>query len=476
MAHLPNQNELTVGELSREIKSTIEDHFGVRRVRGEIQSLSRPSSGHLYFMLADPVDQSRLKAACWRGSVARLTMQPEEGQEVIVTARVSAYPARSEYQLIVSDITLAGIGSLLQMIEQRRKKLEAEGLFDTARKRSLPVLPKKIGVITSEKGAVWQDILHRLEDRFPLHVVLAPVTVQGESAAREVTAALAAFNRLSPDTRPDLLIVARGGGSVEDLMPFNDEHLVRAVAASAIPVISAIGHETDTTLIDHVADLRAPTPTAAAELAVPVREGVRHYLDQMVTKMRQLVSERCDQSRLRLSGSARLLARPERILDTHRQRLDYAGIGLVNSVRHHRERQQQKLESLVLRLLSPRQIVALKAERLHDHHRRLQRARPDLKAHATRLDEAIARLPRAINRLLADSQKQLGHYQKILHGTSIDRTLERGFVLVRDGAGRPMTSKALAAAQPRLNLQFTDGRLDAVPDSGGRDPESGDQQ
>ncbi|HSK41782.1 MAG TPA: exodeoxyribonuclease VII large subunit, partial [Arenibaculum sp.] len=269
-----NLPEVTVGELSRRLKRTIEETFGYVRVRGEISQPKRHGSGHVYLRLKD--EAAVIEAVCWKGTAARLSVRPEEGLEVVCTGRLTTYPGRSQYQLVIETMELAGEGALLKMLEERKRRLAAEGLFDPGRKKPLPFLPDVIGVVTSPTGAVIRDILHRLADRFPRHVLIWPVAVQGEAAASQVAAAIEGFNRLpeagaGPVPRPDLLIVARGGGSLEDLMPFNEEVVVRAAAASRIPLISAVGHETDTTLIDYAADRRAPTPSAAAEMAVPVR-------------------------------------------------------------------------------------------------------------------------------------------------------------------------------------------------------------
>ncbi|HKX64957.1 MAG TPA: exodeoxyribonuclease VII large subunit, partial [Rhizomicrobium sp.] len=267
-AAFSNLPEFTVTALSAALKRAVEDQFAMVRVRGEISGLKFHSSGHIYFDLKD--DKAVLNAVIWRGVAGRLKMRPEAGMEVICTGKLSTYAGSSRYQLLVEQVELAGLGALMALLEERRKKLAAEGLFDVARKKKLPFLPEVIGVVTSPTGAVIRDIMHRLQARFPRRVLLWPVAVQGEKAAGEIAAAITGFNAMGAN-RPDLIIVARGGGSVEDLMAFNDEAVVRAAAASQIPLISAVGHETDTTLIDFAADMRAPTPTAAAELAVPVR-------------------------------------------------------------------------------------------------------------------------------------------------------------------------------------------------------------
>src|SRR5437588_6193585 len=266
-----NLPEYTVSELSMALKRSIEESFSHVRVRGEISSFKRVGSGHCYFALKDA--EAVLDAVCWRNTAIRLPLKPEDGMEVVCTGRLTTYPGRSKYQLVIDSIELAGIGALLRILEERRLRLAAEGLFAAERKKKLPFLPRVIGIVTSPSGAVIRDILHRLGDRFPRRVLLWPVAVQGEGAAAQIAAAIDGFNRLSSEgqvPRPDLLIVARGGGSLEDLMAFNEEIVVRAAAESAIPLISAVGHETDTTLIDFASDRRAPTPTAAAEFAVPV--------------------------------------------------------------------------------------------------------------------------------------------------------------------------------------------------------------
>src|SRR5438552_254269 len=289
--------EYTVSEISQAIRRTLEGSFERVRVRGEISGFKRAASGHLYLSLKDT--DAVLDAVCWRMSAGRLAVRPEDGLEVIATGRLTSFPGRSRYQLIIDALEVAGVGALLKLLEERKQKLAAEGLFDAARKRPLPMLPRVIGVVTSPTGAVIRDILHRLADRFPRHVLLWPVLVQGEQAAGQIAAAIRGFNALPPDgpvPRPDLLIVARGGGSLEDLWAFNEEIVVRAAAASAIPLIAAVGHETDTTLIDHAADRRAPTPTAAAEMAVPVRAELAAQLTEHGQRMAgaaaRLVAER----------------------------------------------------------------------------------------------------------------------------------------------------------------------------------------
>ena len=329
-----NAHEFTVSELSGAVKKTIESEFGYVRVRAEVGRVSRPRSGHMYFDLKD--DRSVLAAVSWKGQVARMQVQPEEGMEVIATGRMTTFPGQSKYQMIVDNVEPAGAGALMALLEKRKAMLQAEGLFAAERKRPLPYLPRVIGVVTSPSGAVIRDILHRLRDRFPVHVLIWPVAVQGQKCAPEVAAAIAGFNRLTPSgavPRPDLLIVARGGGSIEDLWGFNEEIVARAAAGSEIPLISAVGHETDTTLIDFVSDRRAPTPTAAAELAVPVRSELLGWAADMQARLIRAQGQAVLSRRQRLADLARALPRPERLTEGARQRLDTWGDRLPNALR-----------------------------------------------------------------------------------------------------------------------------------------------
>ncbi|NUB17776.1 exodeoxyribonuclease VII large subunit, partial [Azospirillum formosense] len=360
-----NLPEFSVGDLARRLKRSIEEEFGFVRVRGEISQPKRHSSGHCYLRLKD--DTAVIEAVCWRGTASKLAVQPAEGLEVIVTGRMTTYPGRSQYQLIIESMELAGEGALLKMLEERKKRLAAEGLFDAGRKKPIPFLPDVIGVVTSPTGAVIRDILHRLHDRFPRRVLLWPVAVQGERAAAEVTAAIEGFNRIPPGgpvPRPDLLIVARGGGSLEDLMAFNEENVVRAAAASRIPLISAVGHETDTTLIDFASDRRAPTPTAAAEMAVPVRaELLAQVLDderRMVGATTRMLAER----RTRVEGLARGLGDPRALLESHAQRLDDRAERLALAAVSLLDRRRTRLNELGAALRHPREKLAGAGQRL----------------------------------------------------------------------------------------------------------------
>jgi exodeoxyribonuclease VII large subunit len=444
-----NLHEFTVSEIAFALKKTIEDAYGLVRVRGEISGCKQAASGHLYLALKD--DKAVLDGVCWRGTATKLGFRPEDGLEVICTGRLTTYPGRSRYQLVIEHMEPAGAGALMALFEERKRRLEAEGLFDPARKRPLPYLPERIGIVTSPTGAVIRDILHRLDERFPRHVLLWPVLVQGEGAAEQVAGAIAGFDRLAASGAippPDVLIVARGGGSIEDLWAFNEEVVARAVAACGIPVISAVGHETDTTLIDFVADRRAPTPTAAAEIAVPVRAELLATLDGL---------------------GERLIHGGERGLKERRRHLDGLARGLPDPAAQLRYA-EQRLDDLAerLRLRTPILLLEEQAERLATRHARLGELARDKHREATR---DLARRPQAgldaaIEQALDGLARRLEGPAKLLESLSHRRVLERGYALVHGAAGL-VTAKAAAAAEPRLEIEFADGRLAVTPDAGG---------
>jgi exodeoxyribonuclease VII large subunit len=435
-----NLGEFTVSEVANAIKRSIEDRFGHVRVRGEITGFRGPhSSGHCYFALKD--EGAKLDAVIWRGSFSRLRAKLQEGLEVIATGKLTSYPGKSSYQIIIENIEPAGAGALMALLEERRRKLAAEGLFDAARKRPLPFLPQVIGVVTSPTGAVIRDILHRLNDRFPRHVMVWPVRVQGETAAAEVVAAIKGFNAMAQ--RPDLLIVARGGGSLEDLWPFNDEAIVRAVAASDIPVISAIGHETDTTLIDHVADWRAPTPTAAAERAVPVRADLIAETASLLARQRRAMVRVMQERKLRLQSAERALPKPDDILAIARQRLDAASQRLPGSLKSNVQR-----HGLVLARASGRMSLQSLQNRVSDQRRRV--------------GELAKRSTRALTQTLAKRQDRFIAEAKLFQSLGYKSVLARGFAIVR-GTDQAMV-RAAAAIKPgtALTLEFADGTVDAT--------------
>jgi exodeoxyribonuclease VII large subunit len=479
-----NVAEYTVSELSAALKRTLEDAYGYIRVRGEISGFKKHSSGHCYFALKD--DSACLDAVCWRSTALRLSFKPEDGLEVVATGRITTFPSRSKYQLIVDRLAPAGVGALMALLEQRKKKLAAEGLFDAGRKQPLPFLPEVIGIVTSPTGAVIRDILHRLAERFPRRVLLWPVVVQGEFAAEQVAAAIAGFNALpaaGPVPRPDVLIVARGGGSLEDLWAFNEEIVVRAAAASRIPLISAVGHETDTTLIDHVADRRAPTPTAAAELAVPVRAELAQRLGQVDHRMFHGIQRDLGQLQHRLVGLARGLPHPVSLLSHAAQRVDDLAERLPHALHARLERCRLNVQGLSARLRSPAQLLQDTALRLagqldrlayqfrgflRDHTRQLDRL-----ARRLSLDELRTRLPRHRNilaalsarsdngmaRTMRDARQRLAASSNLLASLSYEGVLARGFALVRDQYGRLVPSATRARVETALEIQFHDGRV-----------------
>lgn len=435
-----NQPVYTISEISFAVKRVLEDHFGLVRLRGEVSGWrGAHSSGHAYFSLKD--EKAVINAVCWKGTLGKLAHKPEEGLEVIATGRISAY--NGKYQLVIEQIEPAGEGALMALLEKRRKMFEAEGLFAESRKKKLPYLPQTVGVITSPTGAVIRDILHRLSDRFPVRVLVWPVAVQGEGAKEQIAAAIKGFNDTATH-RPDVIIVARGGGSLEDLWAFNEEIVVRAAAASEIPLISAIGHETDTTLIDFVSDRRAPTPTAAAEMAVPVREELRLLLAQIDTRkasaMHQFFARRHEQ----LAGFARGLPKPEQLLTHAMQRLDDWSERLLTSLPASLHKKQQQL-AIFVAALSP------------------QKLRQDIARYNESLRNFGERMNETMPRRISQQEEKLKHFAALLESVNYKRVLERGFALVRDGKGHVITSAKKAKEQENLSLTFHDGDIKVIP-------------
>jgi exodeoxyribonuclease VII large subunit len=491
-----NVAELTVSELSASLKRTVEDAYGYVRVRGEISGYRGPhSSGHCYFALKD--DSAKIDAVIWKGTFGRMRVKPEEGLEVVVTGKLTTYPNRSSYQIVIDTLEPAGLGALMALLEERKRKLAAEGLFDEARKQLLPFLPEVIGVITSPTGAVIRDILHRLSDRFPRHVIVWPVKVQGDGSAEQVAAAIRGFNAL-PDggrfPKPDLIIVARGGGSLEDLWSFNEEIVVRAAAESMIPLISAVGHETDITLIDFAADRRAPTPTAAAEMAVPVRADL---IADLMSKARRALScwQRAqDHRRTEFRAASRALPTAEELLAVPRQRLDAAAERLPRALRANAHIHHMQFSRIAGRLAP--QLFRTRLERCNEaltsFHERARRAELLLRQRRReRLDSAKQRLSTALNsyrnaqlarlaqynervsgfgerssramrNLIASRTQRAERAARLLEAFSYHSVLDRGFALVRDEKGHPL--RLAAAVQPgqKLDIEFADGHVGAV--------------
>jgi exodeoxyribonuclease VII large subunit len=430
-----NQPEYSVSQIAGQIKRVVETAFGQVRVRGELSKVSiNAASGHGYLTLKD--DKAVLDAVCWRGVLARLSHKPEAGMEVIVSGKLTTYPGSSKYQLVIESLEPAGIGALMAMLEKRKAMLAAEGLFAPARKKPLPYLPEVIGVITSPTGAVIRDMLHRIADRFPRHVILWPVAVQGKGAAEQIAAAIAGFSQVTP--RPDLLIVARGGGSVEDLWAFNEEIVVRAAAASEIPLISAVGHETDTTLIDYAADTRAPTPTAAAEMAVPVRAELSLTVEDYGLRMREQLYRRLQIEEEKLTGLARALPGLTTILGLAAQRLDEASNLLQRAAELRMERLEQRV-SLLAAGLSPARLLRQFDQQQHRLQLITTRLVPQIRK---RLDGATAALE-----ILA---AQLPHLD-------VTQVLKRGFAIVRGTDGRILPSAAALPPMGEVAIEFADG-------------------
>jgi exodeoxyribonuclease VII large subunit len=436
-----NAPALSVSEISGALKRTVEDRFGYVRVRGELSGFKRAASGHLYFSLKDA--DAKLDGVMWKGNAARLPFAPEDGLEVIATGKLTTYAGRSSYQIVADRLELAGEGALMQLFEKLKSRLAAEGLFDAARKRPIPFLPKTIGIVTSPTGAVIRDILHRLADRFPSHVIVWPVLVQGDGAAAQVAAAVNGFSAMPDGKRPDLLIVARGGGSIEDLWAFNEEVVVRAVAASTIPVISAVGHETDTTLCDFAADLRAPTPTAAAEMAVPVRLDLSARLSEadmrLTGGLRRLV-QRADE---RLQTQIRLMPKPQDIVATRQQRADELAERLRRGLEKRADLARISFAGLTARLtpmLLSRQIGQSR-ERLHG-----------------------LRLPASlVERRIAEGRNRLAGLGRLLQTLHPEAPLQRGFARITNADGsKTITCVGDAIAARHVRINFADGSADAV--------------
>jgi exodeoxyribonuclease VII large subunit len=496
-----NLTEYTVSELSGSIKKTMETTFDHVRVRGEISGYRGPhSSGHAYFALKD--DRARLEAVIWKGSFTRLKVRPEEGMEVIATGKITTFPGSSKYQIVIESLEPAGIGALMALLEERKRKFAEEGLFDASRKQLLPFMPTVIGVVTSPTGAVIRDILHRISDRFPLHVLVWPVKVQGEGSGQEVANAIAGFNGLDAKggiPRPDVLIVARGGGSLEDLWSFNDEVVVRAASASGIPLISAVGHETDWTLIDYAADMRAPTPTGAAEMAVPVKAELEAQIASLADRLSGAISRQMDNRRQSVRALGRALPSLDQVMALPRRRFDEAasrlGRGLELTILTKRRMMERpagglRPDILAARIIERRQRVAelsVKVERVVE--RLIDRGR----SRVARADAAFTSLP---NRLRADIARQrdqivnlatrgesglanllrrhrqaLAASDRVLQSLSYKNVLKRGYAVIRDEGDRPLSNAAQIVDGAALSIEFADGRVKAIAgEEGGTRP------
>ncbi len=490
-----NLTEFSVSELSGSIKRTVETAFDHVRVRGEISGYRGPhSSGHAYFSLKD--DRARIDAVIWKGSFSRIKFRPEEGMEVIATGKITTFPGSSKYQIVIEAMEPAGAGALMALLEERKRKLGAEGLFDQARKRPLPYMPQVIGVVTSPTGAVIRDILHRITDRFPVHVIVWPVKVQGDGSGDEVANAIRGFNAIDPSDaagpmrRPDVLIVARGGGSLEDLWSFNDEAVVRAAAESRIPLISAVGHETDWTLIDYAADMRAPTPTGAAEMAVPVKADLEAQLAGLGARLRGSASRQMDNRRQFLRSLMRALPSLDQLLALPRRRFDEAasglGRGLERTAIAKRRIYEQasaglRLDILTNRIATQRRHIAEQVlrtdntleRRLLKEHSRIQRASASLSALPARLNGQLQRegqrvttlshrAESAVTHAMARRHSAIAAQDRVLQSLSYKNVLKRGYAVIRGEDDQPLTRAAGISSGQAISVEFADGRISAV--------------
>ena len=485
-----NIAELTVSELSTAIKRTLEDGFGFDRLRGEISGYRGPhASGHCYFSLKD--DKAKIEAVIWRGSFSRLRFKPEEGLEVIAQGKITSFPGASKYQIVIETLEPAGVGALMALLEERKRKLGAEGLFDETRRRPLPFLPRVVGIVTSPTGAVIRDMLAGFTERFPTRVLLWPVRVQGETSATEVAAAIRGFNALEPGgpvPRPDVLIVARGGGSLEDLWGFNEEIVVRAAAESDIPLISAVGHETDWTLIDLAADARAPTPTKAAEWAVPKHSELIERTTDLGLRLIQCMRRRLEETRAHWRAAVRGLPRPEELTALPRQRFDAIEKRLARALMANTQAHAKRLAHISPRL-QPR-LLAVRTEREHARLERygsraveaLSRIAAGRRLSLTRISGRLSpvgvsvRLSRASERLEGLDRRQRGAFEaliarrrqtldargQMLASLSYHSVLGRGFALIRDASGQAVRSVAALPAGARIDIEVADGHRGAI--------------
>ena len=437
-----NAYEFSVSELAFSLKRMVEDAYGRVRVRGELGRVTIAKSGHMYADLKD--DKAVIASIMWKGNLSRLAIRPEEGMEVVATGKLSTYPGRSQYQLIMDSLEPAGIGALMALLEKRKKMFMAEGLFDEKHKQELPYLPRVIGVVTSPTGAVIRDILHRISDRFPVHVIVWPVLVQGEKAAEQISQAIKGFNKLEIGgeiPRPDLLIVARGGGSVEDLWCFNEENVVRAAFASKIPLISAVGHETDTTLIDYVSDARAPTPTGAAEISVPVRIDLIATIDDYETRLKHGLVRIMQKKQADFKGAQ--LPKLEAVLSAPNQRFDRISARLLPALEQNKHKHSSDFRAIAARL-------------------RPEALRLDISRKSQSLETGMRAAKRQIRHLLQRKSDRLKQASQLLQAFSYQNVLERGFVLITDEQGKLLRSAKQLSEGDKVNIGFADGKKPAI--------------
>ena len=441
--NLTNLKEFSVSEISLSIKRHIEDEFTIVKVRGELGRISKPSSGHIYFDMKD--DRSNLSCVVWRNTLTDQKEFLEEGSEIIALGRITTFSGQSRYQLIVNDIFPSGEGALMALFQKRKEKFLKEGLFDQMRKKSLPFLPEVIGVITSESGAVFQDILHRLEERLPRKVILWSVPVQGQDSAQKVVEAINGFNSFGSHQKakkPDLLIVARGGGSLEDLWSFNEEIVVRAVADSKIPVISAIGHETDTTLIDYVSDKRAPTPTAAAEMAVPEKKQLLEKINNLNSRLDISIKLKIDKEKSKVSTIEKSMDNVTYILSYFNQRYDILIIKFPNILMSYLQKKRETLFRLNLSAVDKNNFLK------------------DTLARKVNLDKINKSIKQFVINILDKKNIQLANLYKMHKSLSYRRTLARGYSIIRDKKKNLITNKTSALQAKELKIEFNEDMLD----------------
>jgi len=434
-----NVPEYSVSDLAKGLKKTLEDSFAHIRVRGELSGIKLAASGHLYGDIKD--DDAVINIVCWRGNLSKIDLTPEDGMEVLITGRISSYPKSSRYQIVIETMELAGEGALLKLLEQRKRKLAAEGLFDPERKKRLPLIPRKIGIITSPTGAVIRDIMHRLRDRFPRPVILYPTIVQGDKAAAHIIQGIDTLHKLPAAQRPDVIIIARGGGSLEDLMPFNDESLVRAVAAARLPIISAIGHETDTTLIDYAADLRAPTPTGAAEMIVPVRLNLLAQIQDDGLRLTNTLMRSIREKKYQLDSHSAKIANPQRLLETKTQAVDFLHDKIINGWRRYKQNKTTQLERSAYRLRTPDTLIQQKQQQLAHITERLKRTAPSI---------------------TKTKQERLNASMRMLESLSPKSVLSRGYALAFDAQQKLITDPDTIKAGDTLHLEFAQDQKIAV--------------
>lgn len=460
-----NVPEFSVSELSNAIKRSLEQGFSHVRVRAELGRITIPKSGHVYLDLKD--NDAVINGIIWKGVASNLKIKPEEGMEVIAIGKITTYPGQSRYQIIIESLEPAGIGAILLQLEERRKRLAAEGLFAEDRKKPIPFLPNIIGVITSPTGAVIRDILHRISDRFPSHVIVWPVLVQGEKCAEQVVHAIEGFNRL--ETRPDVLIIARGGGSIEDLWGFNEEIVVRAVASSDIPIISAIGHETDTTLIDYVADLRAPTPTGAAEKAVPVRSELDAFITALDGRLKSSILRKLNGSKLEFTAINNKYPKIENLYSAKQQKLDLIDIKFTPLLSRIYEKALANYNNLNNQL-KPNVLlndIKIKQEKLNNFMERfngsfsriIKNEEIQINQKQIRLNGFSERLNNTIKIQVNENIQKLEKQAALLNNLDYHKVLDRGFAIIKDNNGKLISTKESALKNSELKIEFNNGDI-----------------